>query len=530
MRRVLISIFICCLCSLKSYAEPLQVKKIGVLANHGFDQTLQRWTPLASYLSTRIPGYQFRILPLTHDDIRDMVDRSRVDFVITNPASFAELEANHGLSRLASMIRAVTGRAYAVYGSVIFTRANSGIRRLQDIRRKHIMAVHPRAFAGWWMAKRELLAQNIFTGQAFSRLEFTGLSQDQVVEAVLSGAADVGTVRTGLLEQLAQQNKIKLTDIRVLNPLRTAYFPLLHSTRLYPEWPFAASKQVPPALAKKVMLTLLSLDADSAAARAAGFSAWQVPLNYQPVHELMQVLKVGQYRQQLHFTDVLTDYGYWLLLLLLGMFGLCMLAIYMLGLQRRLVRTNTRLRIELTARKELEKKLRHLALYDALTQIPNRALFSDRLRQAMMHYERTGEQFAVALLGLDNFKTCHDCYGHQFSDELLKQVAKRIQQQIRGTDTLARFGGDEFVLLISDMKDIRTPLHLAKKSLMALHKPVAVHKLHFRIQASIGIAIFPQDGDNEINLLRRADMAMYAARHKAETAVMLFSDVLAAHA
>ncbi len=510
--------------------KPIELR-IGVLAFRGFEQTKRQWTPLAHYLSSELSSqlnrkYKFKILPLTNDDIDLLVEQGKVDFVLTNPASYALLEMRQGLSRIATIKRAHKKRHYSLYGAVIFTRSdNSSINRISDLKNKSFMAVHAKAFGGWWMAKKTLLEQKIDPEREFKQLSYSGFPHESVVNAVLSGKVDAGTVRTGTLEHMIKSGKIKREQIKVLNQQKTLYFPFLHSTQLYPDWPFAVTKNIEFEIAKNVTEALLDMPGEHLANELLGIKGWTAPLNYKPVHELLQYLQVGPYHEisKISIEKVLKNYWVWMIFGLFILFLMILVTAYILGLNKRLIESNSDLKKEIKIRSDLEKKLKHLALYDSLTDIPNRTLLADRMQQAIYTSTRESSEFAVAIIDLDNFKQINDQHGHHFGDQVIQQVAQRFSGLVRKTDTIARMGGDEFVMLVRDVNDVSIAITMLEKCIDVLQQPVKVEDKEFLISASIGISRFPYDAKDSSSLLQYADIAMYNAK-RAGKGVCVYSD------
>ncbi len=167
---------------------------------------------------------------------------------------------------------------------------------------------------------------------------------------------------------------------------------------------------------------------------------------------------------------------------------------------------------DVSERNELERNLRHLAYTDSVTGLPNRALFYDRLGQGLVMASRREYALAVLFLDLDHFKVINDSLGHDVGDRVLSAVARRLRACLRDEDTLARFGGDEFAVLLPDASDGRGPSLVADKLLGALAGPQTVDGHELTVSASIGIAVYPQDGTDVRSLLRCADAAMYSAK------------------
>ena len=169
---------------------------------------------------------------------------------------------------------------------------------------------------------------------------------------------------------------------------------------------------------------------------------------------------------------------------------------------------------------KMTEQLRHMAQHDPLTGLPNRALFSDRLNQALAHAKRGKGHFAVIFLDLDNFKPVNDKHGHAVGDAVLQQVAQRLQDSIRASDTVARLGGDEFVVLMPSLAQSTTALDLAEKIRQAVREPCTVEEHQLLVTCSMGIAVYPEDGTDEISLTRSADEAMYRAKDGGRDSVL----------
>jgi diguanylate cyclase (GGDEF)-like protein len=167
---------------------------------------------------------------------------------------------------------------------------------------------------------------------------------------------------------------------------------------------------------------------------------------------------------------------------------------------------------DITKRKEAEEIILHRANFDALTDLPNRGLFDDRLDSVMAMARRHHRNFALMYIDLDKFKAVNDTLGHAAGDALLSESAKRMEQCVRDTDTVARLGGDEFALLLSDLSDSREAEEVAHRINHALAEPFSLAEGSAHVSGSIGIAIFPQDGPDELLLKKAADQALYAAK------------------
>jgi diguanylate cyclase (GGDEF)-like protein/PAS domain S-box-containing protein len=167
---------------------------------------------------------------------------------------------------------------------------------------------------------------------------------------------------------------------------------------------------------------------------------------------------------------------------------------------------------DITERKRAEERIHRLAHYDVLTDLPNRRLLMDRLDRAVALAARHRRQVAVLMLDLDGFKPVNDTYGHDVGDDLLKEVARRLESSVRRADTIARLGGDEFVLVLSEIGSVEDAETVAGKVISVINEPVDLAGTAIHVGASIGIAIFPEDGESPPTLMKAADQAMYRAK------------------
>jgi diguanylate cyclase (GGDEF)-like protein/PAS domain S-box-containing protein len=184
---------------------------------------------------------------------------------------------------------------------------------------------------------------------------------------------------------------------------------------------------------------------------------------------------------------------------------------------------------DISARKALEERTRHQAEHDALTGLPNRVLFIDRLQQALAKERREHGRFALMFLDLDDFKAINDTHGHHAGDAVLQQVALRLTHCVRAVDTVSRLGGDEFVVLLADAGGVDQAAHVAGSIMRALGVPMHACGHELNLTASIGIAICPGDGTDVDALLRHADAAMYHAKQNGRSAFHFFSPAMNAH-
>ncbi len=178
---------------------------------------------------------------------------------------------------------------------------------------------------------------------------------------------------------------------------------------------------------------------------------------------------------------------------------------------------------DLTERRRYEEKLRHNAVTDYLTELPNRFRFFDRISIALAHAQRDHGRMAILMLDLDNFKKVNDTWGHNVGDRLLRNVADRLIQMFRKSDTIARWGGDEFVLLLPEIPTADVAKSVAERILHSFNKAFEFDGLKITITASIGISVFPDDSQDADMLIRNSDIAMYRAKEEGRNCCHLYN-------
>ncbi len=178
---------------------------------------------------------------------------------------------------------------------------------------------------------------------------------------------------------------------------------------------------------------------------------------------------------------------------------------------------------DVTLRRKTEETVRFLAFYDPLTELPNRRLFSDRLGQSLARNQRSGEVLAVLSLDIDNFKAVNNSYGHRTGDEVLRIISERILSRIRTSDTAAHFSGDGFNILLPKINRAENAAKVAKELLDAIAQPIPVGSQHLFLTASIGIALFPMDGEDIPTLMKNADLALHRAKSLGRNSYQMFT-------
>ncbi len=382
-----------------------RVTRIGVLANRGMVAALKEWQPTSEYLNQSLKDDNFEIVPIDFDGLYLAVEKGEIDFVVANAGQYVELEAMYNISRIATLRNLGPGGSYTSFGGVLFTRANrNDINKLKDIKGKKLLRPDETSLGGWLMQWREMAAAGVDITKDLAELRSIG-NHDKVVMGVLAGEADIGAVRTDVLERLAEKKKIDLKEIKIINPQKSADFPFLHSTRLYPEWPFAKLKHTNDQLAQRVAIALLSMSANNPAAKAINSAGWTVPYDYGAVHDLYRELRIGPYQNvgKFNLIDVLKKY--WLELALMVIL-LCLLA----GFSVVVVRSNRKLALS-----EAQIRDKSLALEEKKAEIEQTLAQLDKTNRMLVESIHYASKIQDALLPdkdalSDAIKDIHVCW------------------------------------------------------------------------------------------------------------------------
>ncbi len=489
------------------------------------------WTPLIQYLSETLSHDIVSIKLYNNHSLGMAVRHSEIDFVLTNPGAYIELEYSYGITRIATLRNLRQGTPYTQFGSVLFTLKNRhDINNLTDLKGKSFAAVAETAFGGFLVGARELKDAGVDPFSDFSQLHFTGLPQGKIITAVASGKVDAGVVRTDTLERLNSAGKININDFKVLNQKEAEGFPFLLSSRLYPEWAFAKAKHTSDELAKEVVIALLQLPAGSPVAKAAKSAGWTVPLDYSSVHQLYQELHVGPYANygKIRMADILKIYWHWIIITVVILLILTLNTFYVYRLNKSLRESRGKLISTAEILERSNKKLEILSSQDGLTQLTNRRVFNSQLDSEWNRAMRNKTPISLLMCDIDYFKALNDSCGHLEGDQCLKDIAKMLKKiPRRSADVVARYGGEEFVLLlpeadINGAKNISEQVH---KNLAELRYPHGRSPICNYVTVSIGLTtIVPQRNTSAEVLISQADQALYVAKKKGRNRTEIFSN------
>lgn len=268
--------------------------RIGILAVRGAERAATEWEPTLHHLATSLPDRSIRAVPLDLPGLVQAVRAGNVDFVITNPGQYVELEAAEGVVRIASIAASPDALQPRLVASAVVVQAKrSDLRGLADLKASRLAAVAPDAFGGFRVAWRELASLDIDPFTDAAELRFLGFPMENIVDAVARGDVDAGIVRACLIEDMVAEGRIRAEDFRVLDARINPGTPCMVSTRAYPDWPFAKVAHTSDRLAKRVALALLAMPAGDG-------PVWTVPVDYTPVHDLFRDLRIGPYEALRH--------------------------------------------------------------------------------------------------------------------------------------------------------------------------------------------------------------------------------------
>ncbi len=311
--------------------------RVGVLSFRSMSETIRMWSPTAEWLSSRLPGKQFKIVPYYFSDLDRAASRAEVDFILTNPEHFVLLRHRQHLTPLATVITLADGHPVNQFGGVIFVRSDRhDLQGLKDLKGKKIAAVDERSMGGYLMQAWTLRKVGVNTSRDLE-MRYTGMPHDKVVPEVLGRRVDAGFVRTGVLEALIRENRLELPSVRILNVQSGSSFPQLLSTDLYPEWPFSAMPNLPDTLVKEVTLALLAITPDSLPASKGNYYGFSPPANYTAVEAIMTRLRTNPDRIDFDWEDVFAKYTLLIVSVLMVLLFSALLLVLRLQRSKRLL-------------------------------------------------------------------------------------------------------------------------------------------------------------------------------------------------
>lgn len=485
----------------------------GVFAYHSPSKIIKEYQPVVDHLSKEL-NTTITLKILSQQDLEKQVSQDKIDIIATNPTHFLALHAKgHVTGAMVTEVKKYDKFLTPYLGGVIITRSDRhDIRTLQDLKGK-VIAIPGKKFLGGFQTQNyefEKLGINL---NKYSVLHKES-NHNEVVKSVINGKADAGFVRTGIIEEMNIDKQLDKSKLFIINERHYNYFPLKISTELYPEWAIATSMHLPVPTVQKIVLALYSYKAKSNGRGV--IEGFTIPADYANIDSLARVLRLPPYEKAPHFTfvDVWDKYKFWIILLTISSTTIFILLIIVYRINRKLNQTSA--------------ELFDLATHDPLTGLFNRRGMMERLKFLLAELGRNKKNGALIYLDLDNFKPLNDSYGHAIGDELLIQVSKRIGMTVRAIDTIARMGGDEFLVILSHMEPTKVyedAKQIAEKLRTVLNEPFSISineelEIKHSISASIGMVIFDEHHKAD-TIIIHADAAMYEAKEQGRNRVVV---------
>ncbi len=341
-----------------------EVLRIGVLDYQGSEHSLSHWQPTEAALDAALPEYDFKLVALDIHALDAALADNQLDFVITNPGNYAELEFRHHISRIA------TAEGDQPVASTLVTTGE--LKDLGDLAGHRLAIVAPEAFGGFQLIWAEMAdLDRALPGRV--ELVVTGYPMQGAAQAVLDGRADAAVLRACMLEELQAEDPVRYAALHAFAPRPDSATDCALSSPVYPGWPFAKTPETSPELAKQVAVALMQME---------GANLWTVPLDYQPVHELMRKLQIGPYMRTgpVSLREFIEDYRDWLIALGIALVFWALYSVRIETLVRRRTRaldtTNARLVEEMAERQRAEeadrlhqRELEHVARLSILGEM-----------------------------------------------------------------------------------------------------------------------------------------------------------------
>ncbi|MDD2384994.1 MAG: diguanylate cyclase [Sulfurospirillaceae bacterium] len=511
--------------SLEHFIDPLNLSKesvyIGVLANNGEDKAYQTWKESIEYLSEVLPRYHFIIEPLHFEKLIQNIKEKRIDFIITNPAIYIQLEHDYGISRIATLNNYYKNKHHRLYGSVILSRANdTSITNYASLRNKTLGAVNPSSLGGYILGIKTL-KDNAVAINNFKKIIFLG-THNAVIQALLEGKIDVGIVRTGTLEKLIENKDLNRSTINIIGAKKYDNFLLEVSSELYPEWPLAKLKHTTETLSNAVLSALIKPHPDT---NRTNHIDWNTPSDYSHITTILREMDIYPYKEKT-FTlkELFSHYALAITLFCSFIIILIITLIHIKNLNKRLLQHTLEIEnFNSTLEKEVEdrthqlimlnSKLNELANTDDLTKIDNRRHFIELATTYFYASKRNKTDLFILSLDIDFFKDVNDTYGHAIGDEVLKLFCKTTKEILRESDLFGRIGGEEFSICLQNTT-LEGALTLAEKIRAKIEHTSYTKSAqeHIFVTVSIGLASLKPHDTDVYQIMERADQALYKSK------------------
>jgi len=513
-------IILICLSNQILYAENANVtdveniRTIAVLSFTSKEETLVKWQPLAAYLNMMVEDQTFEIYPIVYTEFSEAVENKSIDYILTNPAHYIALGQEVELSgAIATIINLSEGKPQYGFGGVVFTRNQEGTpKTLEDLKGKIIAAVSKNSLGGYQASAYELKKIGFDLDKDIS-IELTGMPHKNTVEMVMTGEADAGFVRSGVLEGLIKSGDIQEDDLIVLNEQNLKALDHLLSTDLYPEWPFLVLDHIDKSEAQRVAASLFLMGDHKTYADEIGIYGFTIPSNYLQVELMMRGLKVAPF----DIETPVTLAGVWMqyhVEVLLVLVIIILIVVYAINKAR--VGT-------ILSNKNAE--LVEISIKDSLTGLYNRRYFENFLDEKLENVQENDTNIAIFVIDIDNFKYYNDTFGHDVGDCVLVEVAKTLQNRVwRSTDIVARYAGDEFIIILYDVKRdaVKTIAEDVLHAIKKLRVKIPHEKKELTVSISMGVTTAQKVcQQTSMNVFKIADNALYRAKEQGKNCYVI---------
>ncbi|MEB3213569.1 MAG: PhnD/SsuA/transferrin family substrate-binding protein [Leptolyngbyaceae bacterium] len=341
---------------------------LGILTTDPSEYGTEKWSPTQDYLNQALDGYSFSLVGLNFEDLHYAVASSTVDFIVAEPGFYASAASQHTVQNLATLRKQIDEEAYTVLGGVIICGGDRhDIQTLQNLTGKSFAGVDETSLEGWQIAWREFVDNGIDPYHDLESLTF--LKQEtSVVDAVMAGDVDAGLVRADTLHRLLTTGYLQPSALKVIHLNAYSDLPIPVSTRLYPEWAFAALSHIPPQLSQEVTVALLSMESTDPAAQSLNAEGWAIPADYQAVRDVLKQLYVFPFQSVDSFDlkAVMWHYKRWIVTAL----GLLVMGTITIYIQRREITKRIRSELKLQ-QSQSELTQRKVQLESAVAKLQN---------------------------------------------------------------------------------------------------------------------------------------------------------------
>lgn len=391
---------------------------IGIFSYRPKAVLKSRWQPLTQYLEQYLDNTKIHLKVLDIEELDTSIRRNELDFVLTNPRHYIFLRQRFPLSvALATLIAKQNNTQASMLGGVFITRSDrTDINQLLDLKNKSIASCGSK-YLGGFQAQVYELAQHGLDFNEDINLSFTGAPHDNVIHTVLQGDVDAGFVRTGAIEQMQQEGKLDIKQLKIINKQDLPGYPFQVSTRLYPEWPFVGLSNVDSHIANKIASALLALDDQHPVSISIGISGFTVPANYLPVEEVMRELRLAPFDTLPTITleDIWQQHKSVLIPLFISLVIVVILVMVLIRNNRKLTQANLTIR-------QTEKTQKDLFNYSPaviyMMDLQGHYLFINRHTESL--FNRSNEDIKG--------KTDYDIFPKKYADKLRKNDKKVLEK------------------------------------------------------------------------------------------------------